>query len=154
MMTDSDELYTGMDVDDDLTSAMGTETLADRDLVPPGFENTPRARTEGSQIETFQHRRYLKVERSASLRKDAKISKIWNHGTEYRALDTTHLDKHWKCQHCKNDKLMKITDGTNTNTSYVIRHLKNIHKIDIKREELEEDHTVPATIPADYRLPY
>ena len=53
MMTDSDELYTGMDVDDDLSSAMGTETLADRDLMPPGFDNPRRARTEGSQIETF-----------------------------------------------------------------------------------------------------
>ena len=39
MMTDSDELYTGMDVDDDLSSAMGTETLADRDLMPLGFDN-------------------------------------------------------------------------------------------------------------------
>jgi hypothetical protein len=93
-MADSDELYTGVNVDDDLTSAIGTETLADRDLVPPGFENTPRARIEGLQIETFQHRRYLKIERSASLRKGAKILKIWNHGTENMALDTTYLDKH------------------------------------------------------------
>jgi hypothetical protein len=34
MMVDSDELYTGMDVDDDLSSVIGTKTLADRDLVP------------------------------------------------------------------------------------------------------------------------
>jgi hypothetical protein len=94
-MTDSDEFYTGMETDDDLSSAMGTETLADQGLVPPGFDNTPRARTEGLQIETFEQRRYLKVERSAALRKGAKVSKIWNHETEYRALDTTHLDKHW-----------------------------------------------------------
>jgi hypothetical protein len=83
-MTDSDELYTGMDVDDDLSSTMGTETLADRDLVPPGFNNTPRARTEGSQIETFQHRRYLKVERSTTLRKGAKISKSGIMGPGHR----------------------------------------------------------------------
>jgi hypothetical protein len=68
-------------------------------------------------------RRYLKVECSATLRKGAKVSKIWSHGTEYRALDTSNLDKYWKCQHCKNDKLLKITDGTNTNTSHAIRHL-------------------------------
>lgn len=88
-MTNSDELYTGMDVDDDLSSAMGTETLADRDLMPPGFDNPRRARTESPQIETFQYSRYLKVERSATLRKGVKISKIWKHGTEYRTLDNS-----------------------------------------------------------------
>lgn len=91
MMTDSDELHTGRDVDDDLNNAMSTETLADRDIVPPGFDNTPRARTECLQIETFQHRRSLKVERGATLRKGAKISKVWNYETEYRALGTKHI---------------------------------------------------------------
>ena len=79
-MTDAGELYTGMEVDDDLSSAMGTETLADRDLIPSGFDNAPRARTEGLPIEIFDNRRYLKVERSATLRKGAKRSKIWSHG--------------------------------------------------------------------------
>ena len=69
-----------METDDDLSSAMGTETLADRDLVPPGFDNAPRAQTEGLPIEIFDNRRYLKVERSATLRKGAKFSKIWSHG--------------------------------------------------------------------------
>jgi hypothetical protein len=52
-MADSDELYTGIEVDDDLSNAMVTETLADRDLIPPGFDNAPRARTEGLPIEIF-----------------------------------------------------------------------------------------------------
>jgi hypothetical protein len=39
-MTDSDDLYAGMDVDDDLSTALGTKTFADRDMVPAGFENT------------------------------------------------------------------------------------------------------------------
>jgi hypothetical protein len=94
-MTDSDELYAGVGSDDDLGSAMGTETLAHRDLVTPGFDNAPTARSEDQQIEIFAHRRYLKVERSATLRKVAKVSKIWNHGTEYRPLDTPHIDKYW-----------------------------------------------------------
>jgi hypothetical protein len=81
-MTDSGKLYSGMETDDDLSSAVGLETLADRDLVPPGFDNTPRARTEGLPIEIFDNRRYLKVERSATLRKGAKFSKIWSHGIE------------------------------------------------------------------------
>jgi hypothetical protein len=38
-MTDSDELYTEMEIGDDLSSALGTETLIDRDLIPPGFAN-------------------------------------------------------------------------------------------------------------------
>jgi hypothetical protein len=34
-MVDSDDLYGPMEVDDDLSTAMGTETLADRDMVTP-----------------------------------------------------------------------------------------------------------------------
>ena len=41
-MVDSDDLYGPMEVDDDLSTALGTETPADRDMVPPGFDNTPR----------------------------------------------------------------------------------------------------------------
>ena len=73
-MTDSGELYTGMEIEDDLSSAMGTEALADRDLIPPGFDNGPRARIEGLPIEIFDNRRYLKVDRSATLRKSAKLA--------------------------------------------------------------------------------
>jgi hypothetical protein len=40
-MVDSDDLYGPMEVDDDLRTALGTETLADRDMVPPGFDNNP-----------------------------------------------------------------------------------------------------------------
>jgi len=34
-MTDSDDLYGSMDVDDDLSTALGTETLAEKDIVTP-----------------------------------------------------------------------------------------------------------------------
>ena len=44
-----------MEVDDDLSTALGTETLADRDMVPPGFENTP---ADTLPIEIFEHRRF------------------------------------------------------------------------------------------------
>ena len=33
-MADSDDLYARMNADDDLSTALGTETLADRDMVP------------------------------------------------------------------------------------------------------------------------
>jgi hypothetical protein len=42
-MTDSGELYTRMEVDDDLSSAMGTETLADRDLIPRASTMPPES---------------------------------------------------------------------------------------------------------------
>jgi hypothetical protein len=39
-----DAIDFGFDEDDDLSSALGTETLAAKDIVPKGFDNTPRAR--------------------------------------------------------------------------------------------------------------
>jgi len=78
-MTDSDKLYPGTEIDDDLSNAMDTETIAGRGLVTPGFDNAPRAPTKGLKTEIFAHRRYLKVERNTTLRKTAKVSKIWNH---------------------------------------------------------------------------
>jgi hypothetical protein len=39
-MADSDDLYAGMDADDDLSTTLGTETLIDRDIVPAEFGNT------------------------------------------------------------------------------------------------------------------
>ena len=73
-MTDSCELYTGMEIEDDLSSAMDAEALADRDLILPDFDNAPRAQIGGLPIEIFDSRRYLKMERSATLRKGAKLA--------------------------------------------------------------------------------
>ena len=87
-MVDSDDLYGPMEVGDDLSTALGTETLADREMVPLGFKNTPGSSVDTLSIEIFEHRRFLKVERSAALRSRQKVSKIWDHGIEYRALDT------------------------------------------------------------------
>ena len=55
-MIDSNDLYGLMEVGDDLSTAMGTETLADRDMVSPSADALP--------IEVFEHRRFLRVERS------------------------------------------------------------------------------------------
>ena len=40
-MVDSDDFYGPMEVDDDLSTALGTETLADRDMEPLASK-TPR----------------------------------------------------------------------------------------------------------------
>jgi hypothetical protein len=39
-----DAMDFGFDEEDDLSSALGTEILAARDIIAEGFDNTPRAR--------------------------------------------------------------------------------------------------------------
>jgi hypothetical protein len=68
------------DENDDLSSALGTETLAARDMVPEGFDNTSRAPVPTEQL--IQDRRYLKVDQSTNKRNSSKVSKIWQHGKE------------------------------------------------------------------------
>ena len=92
-----------IDNDDGLSTALGTESLAARDMVPEGFDNTPRAR--GALEQLIQGRRYLRVDQSANKRNNSKVSKIWCYGSELRALDTTNLDKHWLCNLCLPAKL-------------------------------------------------
>ena len=63
-MIDSDDLYGPMEVGDNLSTALGTETLGDRDMVPPSFDYTPGSSADTLPIEIFEHRRFLSVERS------------------------------------------------------------------------------------------
>ena len=79
-MIDSDDLHGQMEASDDLSTALGTETLGDRDTVPPSFDCTPGSSAYTPPIEIFEHRRFLRVERSATLRSGQKVSKIWDHG--------------------------------------------------------------------------
>jgi hypothetical protein len=44
--------------------ALGTGTLADRDMAPPRFNYNPGSSVDTLPIEIFEHRRFLKVERS------------------------------------------------------------------------------------------
>jgi hypothetical protein len=39
-VTDLDDFYGPMEVDDDFDTALGTKTLTGRDIVPPGFDST------------------------------------------------------------------------------------------------------------------
>jgi hypothetical protein len=57
-MVDSDDLYGPIEVDDDLSIVLGTETLADRNMVPPGFDNTWSSSADTLPIEIFEHRRF------------------------------------------------------------------------------------------------
>ena len=63
-MIASDDSYGPTEVGDDLSAALGTETLGDRDTVPPSFDCTPSSSAYTPPIEIFEHRRFLSVERS------------------------------------------------------------------------------------------
>jgi len=52
---------------DDLSTAFGTETLAERDMIPRGFANTPTSRTD-IHFEVIGGGRYLRVDQNANLR--------------------------------------------------------------------------------------
>ena len=53
-----------MEVSDDLSTALGTETLTDSDMVSPSSDATPGSSADTLLIEIFEHRRFLRVERS------------------------------------------------------------------------------------------
>jgi len=120
----------GFDEEDDLSSALGTETLAARDMVPEGFDNTPRARVPTEQL--IQGRRYLKVDQSANKRNGSKVSKIWQHRSELRALDTPNLDKYWRGAGELARSLLEATNLSNTSWELTVKaQLQSLRKTSI-----------------------
>jgi hypothetical protein len=63
-MIDSEDLYSLIEAGDDLSTALGTEALADRDMVSLSFDYTPDSSADALPIEIFEHRRFLRVKRS------------------------------------------------------------------------------------------
>jgi hypothetical protein len=109
-------------------------------MIPEGFANTPTSRTD-MPVEVIGGGRYLRVDQSANLRANSVISKIWNHGFEYRSLDHGLRDKYWRCKYYRVNKLFKVTGAGNTNISHVIRHLKKKQPVSFGqgREESDEE---------------
>jgi hypothetical protein len=120
--------------DDDLSTALGTETLAERDMVPEGFQDRPNSMA----VEVINRAKYMKVDQSANLRANSVSSKIWLHRDEYRSFDDGLFNKHWRCRHCRGNKLFKVSNAGNINTSYIFRHLHNKHSINV-REKIGND---------------
>ena len=58
-MTDSDDLYSLIEIGDDLSIALGTEILTDRDMVSLSFNYTPGSSADALSIEIFERRRFL-----------------------------------------------------------------------------------------------
>ena len=74
-VADSDDLYARMNADDDLSTAMSTETLANRDMVPAEFENTATSSSKSADtlpVEVYERRGYLRVARNRYLAKGSK----------------------------------------------------------------------------------
>ena len=65
-MIDSDDLCSLTEVGDDLSTALGTETFTDKDLVSLGFDYTPGSSADALPMEVFEYRRFLRVERSVN----------------------------------------------------------------------------------------
>jgi hypothetical protein len=86
-------------LDDDLSSAMGTETLLAHNLVPDALPGSSQGPAE-QQIHHIGGARYLVVDQTANRRHNSKVSKIWQYGTELRALDSPKLEKYWLCHLC------------------------------------------------------
>jgi rubrerythrin len=132
------KMDTSFDPDDDLSTAFGPETLAERDMVPAAYQNASSSNTDLA-VEVIGGGRFLKVDQSANLRANSLTSKIWQHGFEYRSLKNGLRDKYWRCRHCKAKKLFKITDAGNTNTSYAIRYLKRKHPVSFRHNKDQEE---------------
>jgi hypothetical protein len=125
------------DEKDDLSTAMGTETLIANGIAPESFDNTPKL-----PVRMVRGRRYLEVDQSANRRAGSKTSATWQHGLELRFIDTPKLDKHWLYSLCPlQTTMIKISSKNNSNTSAAIRYLKSIHKVSFQKKEEEDKNT-------------
>src|SRR3954453_6771007 len=111
--------------ENDLSTVIGSGTRIASEIARDDSGNTPKL-----PIPTINGKRYLEVDQSANQRAGSKISPIWQHGLELRAMDSPNLDKYWLCGLCPSQTaIMKITKGTNSNTTAAMRHLKTIDKV-------------------------
>jgi hypothetical protein len=60
---------------DDLSTVFGPEILAERDMVPEGFNNEPRP-SPNIPVEIWMNRRFLRIDQSTNLRAGSVTSKI------------------------------------------------------------------------------
>jgi len=103
-----------------------------------GFLSTqpppPTRRVENRRIDG---KTWFLVEHPGNIRRNSPRSRIWEHGGEYVDIQDPDGPHYWICDHC--DSIIKLARSqTRFNIS---RHLRNIHKIETKREisEIEEE---------------
>ena len=76
------------------------------------------------------------IDYTANLILEAKIFEIWHHDRERRRTDNDSFNKYWRCDYCKKRKLFKIAEHIDDAINYAIRHLKNKHNIDVKKDKM------------------
>jgi hypothetical protein len=139
-----------MDLDSDfLSSAMSTDALVANDMVPEGFRAFS-GKSSDLPIQLINGKRYLTVDQSANQCHGSKVSKIWQYGTELRALDSNRLDKYWLCSLCIPARhLNKISsDNGNSNTGAAIRHLKQLYKVSFKEKDVDVEGEIEEDSPS------
>jgi hypothetical protein len=72
-----DAMDFGFDEEDDLSSALGTETLAARDMVPEGFDNTPRAHVPTKYYPIRKVVYYQAIHRQAGTGRPRALAWAW-----------------------------------------------------------------------------
>jgi hypothetical protein len=78
-MMGSDDLYGLMEVGDDLSTALSTETLADRDMMSPSFDYTPGSSAYALPIEIFEHRKFLRAYSMVLINEAVCIDELYTH---------------------------------------------------------------------------
>ena len=87
--------------------------------------------TQGRPRVTFKDKEY---QRHHGTRASRAPSVIWNTGEEYERNGK----KHWRCNICRNDKILAI----NSRTSLALRHLKQRYKVDKAGQRIQNKSTV------------
>ena len=87
------------DLNDDLGSTMGTDTLLAHNMVPevlPASSNGPAEQ----RVHHIEGARYLGVDQTTNRHHNSRVPKILQYGMELRVVDNLSLDKYWLCHRC------------------------------------------------------
>ena len=103
-----------------ITMASQSESSSVFDVLSSSFD-TPQ--TEISYDDIL----YIKSDLPARRRKGSKVSKIWEFGSHWIAIDEASKTL-WRCGICSKDTLMNVSFGSSSN---VIRHLSSQHDVHI-----------------------
>jgi hypothetical protein len=60
------------------------------------------------------------VDHTANLRKNSKISPIWEHGGERRRFDDNSMARYWRCAYCKGTATVLKVDGNGGQTTHAL----------------------------------
>jgi hypothetical protein len=71
----------------------------------------------------YKGRRWLRIDHAPNLAKNSAVSRIWDHGDEYIALEDTNIFA-WRCRICANVVLLP-----RRGTYPALRHLKVVHQL-------------------------